>query len=161
MQPIKRGTVVEIGVYMGRSLSYIMPQCAQNSNIIYAVDNWVGTRAQSADPRAGSAVMTLFLDWLQSHADRHCVRVLHMSSAEAANSFGPSTIDLVMIDGDHSYEGVISDLRTWVPKLHPNGILCGHDLHMSGVTDALRDYGVEISGRAGKSFWWSSGRKRR
>jgi hypothetical protein len=34
----------------------------------------------------------------------------------------------VFIDADHSYEGCRADINTWIAKLRPSGLLCGHDL---------------------------------
>lgn len=35
--------------------------------------------------------------------------------------------DMVLIDGDHTYEGVKSDLDFWIPKLKKGGIVWLHD----------------------------------
>ncbi len=35
--------------------------------------------------------------------------------------------DIIYIDGDHSYEGVIADLKNYVPKLKPDGFLVMDD----------------------------------
>lgn len=36
-------------------------------------------------------------------------------------------IDMVFIDGDHSYEGCKGDIDAWLPNLKPGGILAIHD----------------------------------
>lgn len=36
-------------------------------------------------------------------------------------------VDLVFIDGDHSYEGCKGDIEAWLPNIKPGGILAIHD----------------------------------
>jgi predicted O-methyltransferase YrrM len=36
-------------------------------------------------------------------------------------------LDLVLVDGSHSYEGVKADVAAWVPHLKPEGVLVFHD----------------------------------
>jgi len=50
-----------------------------------------------------------------------------MTSDRAAELVGDASLDLVFIDGDHSYEQTLRDIRNWLPKVRPGGILCGHD----------------------------------
>lgn len=50
-----------------------------------------------------------------------------MTSVEAVSLFEDESLDFVYIDGDHSYEAVVSDIAAWYPKLKTNGLLCGHD----------------------------------
>jgi predicted O-methyltransferase YrrM len=43
---------------------------------------------------------------------------------------GKETFDIIYIDGDHSYDGVISDLELSGKLLKNNGIICGDDLEL-------------------------------
>ena len=38
-------------------------------------------------------------------------------------------IDLLFIDGDHSYNGVINDNKTWIPYVKKEGIIVWHDYY--------------------------------
>ncbi|RMD75254.1 MAG: class I SAM-dependent methyltransferase [Lentisphaerae bacterium] len=49
-------------------------------------------------------------------------------SHDVLPALGDAKFDLVYVDGDHSYEGVLGDLRRCAPLLAENGILCGDDL---------------------------------
>ncbi len=50
-------------------------------------------------------------------------------------------LDLVFIDGDHGYPAVKQDITTWLPRIHPGGIICGHDYdpHSPGVINAVKE----------------------
>ena len=50
-----------------------------------------------------------------------------MKSPVASFKFMKNTIDLVFIDGNHSYEYVKSDLEKYYPKVRTNGIIAIHD----------------------------------
>lgn len=40
---------------------------------------------------------------------------------------GKPLVDMVFIDGDHSYEGAKGDIEAWLPNIKRNGILAVHD----------------------------------
>lgn len=52
---------------------------------------------------------------------------LEQFSTRAADSFDNDSLDFVYIDGDHSYESVTQDIKTWMKKLKPGGIIAGDD----------------------------------
>lgn len=63
------------------------------------------------------------------------------------------TIDLLFIDGDHSYSGVVKDIALWTPLVKPGGVVAFHDCacatnrnpHLSHfeVTKAVSEWYVE------------------
>ncbi len=54
---------------------------------------------------------------------------------------GVGEIDLLWIDGDHTYEGALADLRNWWPKVVPGGHVILHDCyHGSEVQPAVLDF---------------------
>jgi hypothetical protein len=59
---------------------------------------------------------------------RHCSRTYIRNKSEAvANKFSDSEIDILYVDGDHSYESVSRDLELYHPKIKEGGVLGGHD----------------------------------
>lgn len=50
-------------------------------------------------------------------------------SVDAAPLLEDNAYDFVYIDGDHTKKGVQEDIRNYLPKLKPNGILAGHDYY--------------------------------
>jgi predicted O-methyltransferase YrrM len=51
-------------------------------------------------------------------------------------------LDLLFIDGDHSYEGCRNDIANWYGHLVPNGHMLFHDSYLGshGVQDAIMDF---------------------
>ena len=47
--------------------------------------------------------------------------------------------DFIMIDGDHSYQGVCYDINSCVPLLHKNGILCIDDYWWPEIDRSIQD----------------------
>jgi predicted O-methyltransferase YrrM len=63
----------------------------------------------------------------------------------------PDGVDLLFIDGDHSYEGVRQDFITFADLLRPSGLLVFHDI----VQDYEARYGVRTNAYVGgvPRFW--------
>lgn len=49
-------------------------------------------------------------------------------SRDQARAIAPGGYDLIMIDGDHSYEGVKIDFELYSPLLAPGGVIVLHDI---------------------------------
>lgn len=147
---------VEIGVAWGRSLLFLASICLQR--------NWTGARLYGVDPQgrprppdgSGGSVPAM-RDSLQamtrhgSAEELQLVQLVQLDSRRAARSFDPASVDLVFVDGDHTYEGCRGDLEAWEGALKPGGIIAGDDYWpmFPGVQAAL----VERYGRDGIETW--------
>jgi len=72
-------------------------------------------------------------------------------STDILNGFENNYFDMIYIDGDHSYEGVKSDLKLSFSKVKDGGLICGHDYISSKFEDVVRavdefcdDHNLEI-----------------
>lgn len=55
---------------------------------------------------------------------------IHKATSEDVAKNGPieeKSLDFVFIDGDHSFEGCLDDIRLWLPYVKKDGIIGGHD----------------------------------
>jgi hypothetical protein len=52
-------------------------------------------------------------------------------SSEFLKSIEDLSVDVIYIDGDHSYEGVKADLANAFPKIKKGGWIMGHDYEMN------------------------------
>ncbi|CAE8598370.1 unnamed protein product [Polarella glacialis] len=69
--------------------------------------------------------MGTMLENVKPFLDR--VRFLREFSFPAASQVADESMDLVFIDGNHTYLAVREDIQAWLPKVKPGGLLIGHD----------------------------------
>jgi predicted O-methyltransferase YrrM len=53
--------------------------------------------------------------------------------------------DFVYVDGDHSYKWALHDMTNYWNKVKSGGVLCGHDRSLSGVAQALAEFGKDFT----------------
>ena len=126
-------SMIEVGVRDGRTTFYLLDNCP--SLTIYGVD--LNTNLFYNDTVK------------QKYGDR-LVPVQGDSSRVADKC---PQVDLVFIDGDHSYKGCKKDILAYEPKLKPNGVLCGHDYDFVGVNKAVNEL-VDIIGVGPNNVWY-------
>jgi predicted O-methyltransferase YrrM len=70
---------------------------------------------------------------------------------QLASALGSKQIDLLFIDGDHSYEGVKKDFEIYQSFVSNNGIIAFHDI----VPDSFSRTGIKTSSYVGEvpKFW--------
>lgn len=51
-------------------------------------------------------------------------------------------VDVIFIDGDHTYEGCKADIDNWYPQMAEKGIMCFHDCDATspGVVQAVEEF---------------------
>ena len=53
-------------------------------------------------------------------------------SREVGRNWQQGQVDMVFVDGDHSYDGCRGDIEAWLPNVRPSGILALHDYRQPG-----------------------------
>ena len=64
--------------------------------------------------------------------------------AEIPEEWDRREFDLVFIDGDHSEEAVLADLRRTLPLLRRGGLVVLHDTNLDGVRRAAESFGTLV-----------------
>lgn len=129
---ISRGTLVEIGSYMGAS-SFMLAKSMSRNSVLYCIDTW-----QNEGMTEGHKdTYGIFMANIHPVKDR--IRPIRKRSEDAVTDV-PDNIDFIFIDGDHSYEGVKKDFKLWLPKMKPGGIMVFHDSGWAeGVQQLIRE----------------------
>lgn len=123
--------LVEVGAWYGRSIIYLGQRArAVGKEVkIFAVDTFAGSPEHAAE-LAGKPAGHLFhhfVGYTRAAEVSHMVTPITLPSVEAAKLFGPRSVFSVFIDATHTYEAVAADIKAWVPKIVPGGIIGGHD----------------------------------
>jgi hypothetical protein len=128
-------SVVELGSHFGVSF-FAFCEAAQAfsaDTFVYAIDSWQG------DEHAGHYGEDVYgrVQAEQQQQHRQHSRLIRSSFDEAAQHFASASIDLLHIDGLHTYTAVKHDLDTWLPKVRPGGTILFHDTNVRE-----REFGV-------------------
>ena len=145
-------SIVELGTYSGSSFAAFC-QAVQEAGIegmCHGVDLWAG------DIHMGTFDEALYNEISgYVNATYPGIAVLvRKDFNEAAKDFAPGSVDLLHIDGTHTYEAVSNDYHTWFAKLSDRGIVLFHDTNVTvqNAGEAALKFGVraffdEVKGR--------------
>lgn len=57
----------------------------------------------------------------------------HADSKDVGAEWVAQDVDMVFVDGEHSYEGCAGDIEIWLPNIKPGGIIAVHDYAKSYI----------------------------
>ena len=128
-------TVVELGTHQGTSF-FAFCQAVKELDLrarVSAVDTWEG------DQHAGFYGDEIFQDVAKVvEAHYPSIGCLHRTTFDAARSdFGDASVDILHIDGLHTYEAVRHDYQSWHETVRTGGVILFHD-----ITVRTGDFGV-------------------
>lgn len=125
MKLLRPRLLVELGVHTGNSFSAFCQAARelQTTTVCYGVDTWQG------DEHAGFYDDSIFEDLVRDTnlSYSEFATLLRMKFDDALSAFSDSSIDLLHVDGLHTYEAVKHDFDTWLPKVSERGVVLFHD----------------------------------
>lgn len=134
--------IVELGTHWG--ISY----CAWCQAVVatgaetrcYAVDTWAG------DSHAGYYGNEVYENLKEHHKQYESFsKLLRMTFDEALKHMTDCSVDLLHIDGLHTYDAVKHDYDTWLPKMSERGVILFHDTVVTGRGFGVRQLWSELA----------------
>lgn len=122
---LKPRTYLEIGVRRGRSACAVSRGCP--STVIVAFDMWQQNYAGMENPGP-----TFVQNELKKQGHTGEIYFVNGNSHETIPAFFRDnpllTFDLITVDGDHSEDGALDDLKNTIPRLSVGGVLVFDDI---------------------------------
>jgi hypothetical protein len=118
---------VELGVHNGMSFfaACQVSGHTQSKTECVAIDSWVG------DPHASFHSSTIFDEFksqlTKNYPDAYFIRGMF---SHAVDCFDNGSVDVLHIDGYHTYEAVKADFDSWLCKMSDVGIVMFHDINV-------------------------------
>lgn len=135
VENLKPEKIVELGTHYGVSFFSFCEAAEKYSpnTFVYAIDTWAGDEhAGHYDNHVYDTVKTYSVKY---HSQRSSM--IRSSFEYAEKYFSKNSVDIIHIDGLHTYEAVNNDFKTWLPKLKDGGSIILHDWNVRE-----RDFGV-------------------
>ncbi|MFM6980054.1 MAG: class I SAM-dependent methyltransferase [Micrococcales bacterium] len=134
IRTLKPKVVVELGTHRGPSY-FAMCQTVKAYKLntkTYAVDTWQG------EAHAGFYDESVY-NSVKKENEKYTAfsTLLRCTFDDALKQFEDGTVDLLHIDGFHTYEAVKHDFETWLPKLAKGATVIFHD-----TNERKEDFGV-------------------
>lgn len=138
---------VEVGSWKGKSSVYMGVEIINSKkNIKFnCVDTWLGSDEHLNKNSACYEPLLQTPDGLYNEFLRNVsplmsvINIIRKPSIEAVNIFKENSLNFVFIDAAHDYDNVCADIKAWLPKVTPNGVLAGHDYSYAPIKNALKD----------------------
>jgi len=115
--------MAEVGCFRGVSTSVF----ACFAHTVFAVDPWTLGISQGYGEIPADMMRKAEDEFLEVCRKFSNIRRIKGFSVEAAQDFHPQILHAVYLDGAHSKEAISQDVRAWLPKIKPGGLLMGHD----------------------------------
>lgn len=119
-------TLVELGVHYGDSY-FTFCQAIRDQELecnSFGVDRWSGEiHSGFYDEEVWDIVSNY------NNANYNFSRLIRKEFTSALEDFEELSIDLLHLDGCHTYEAVKNDFCNWLPKISEQGIILLHDIH--------------------------------
>lgn len=124
--------LVEVGVYAGAlsALFATIPSIEAQ----HIVDSWEGDYSKFGQKHMDDIARQV-KSWAAGYPK---ITVHHMRSLDGAALFPDESIDFFHTDGDHSLDGIMTDIRAWLPKVKTGAILSGDNYEIPAVAEGVR-----------------------
>lgn len=140
---LKPSIVAELGTHSGNSF-FAFCQAVKENNInakCYSVDTWLGD--EHSGPYYEDVYESVANHVKENYSD--IAILLGMKFDEAKDKFADRSIDILNIDGLHTYTAVKHDFENWFPKLSDKAVVLFHDTQIRRKEFGVWKFWSEVS----------------
>jgi predicted O-methyltransferase YrrM len=127
------GLAVEVGSFKGKSSGFIAAGLPPGARLA-CVDTWKN------DAMPYDAADDSFPEFRKHTAAYQALMDAHRGTSAQVAAAWTLPIDLLFIDGDHSYEGCSEDLKAWIGFVRRDGWIAVHDSSVEGVKRSIAEF---------------------
>jgi predicted O-methyltransferase YrrM len=144
--PTSNMSMIEIGSYAGESTKIF----CKNFKDVISIDPYMEEYDMNDAACHNMKLGKVYDVFIESTFDIKNLKHIRKTSDDAVINFRGRGVDLVYIDGIHTYEQVKKDIQNYLPHIKIGGFISGHDYHphWSGVVKAVD----EVLGKPDKVF---------
>lgn len=154
-------TVVEIGSYLGRSTVFLgqaVRRFGPSGARVVSIDPHTGDRQQLEGIDLASTPTLDLFRFVVASAGLDDVVDIRVATSDDAATVWTGAVDLLFVDGWHSYDAVRSDIAHWTPHLTSDGLVCFDDVDTyaevkAAVEDGCAKEGLTVYGRVLGQAW--------
>jgi len=134
----KKGPILEIGSYCGKSTIYIATAAKKYSGCVYSVDHHTGSEENQVgweyhdielfDEETGR--INSFPEFMRNLRKANLLDTVVpiVSDSSLVSRYWKIPLSMVFIDGGHTIEAAFNDFNNWKDKIIKGGILAIHDV---------------------------------
>ena len=134
----KKGPILEIGSYCGKSTIYIATAAKKYSGCVYSVDHHTGSEENQVgweyhdielfDEETGR--INSFPEFMRNLRKANLLDTVVpiVSDSSLVSRYWKIPLSMVFIDGGHTMEAAYNDFNNWKDKIIKGGILAIHDV---------------------------------
>lgn len=126
VEELRPGRVLEIGTYQGGTF-FLLSRAARSDAIMISLDLPGGFGGGGYSAWKTAVFNRLIMPGQRAHFLR-CDSHEDSSRKEVERLLGGAPLDVLFIDGDHSYEGVKRDFLLYSGLVRPEGLVLFHDI---------------------------------
>jgi predicted O-methyltransferase YrrM len=136
----ENATIVEVGSYLGASACFLAAGLFEkfDNSHLHCVDTW-------ENDAMSEGVRDTWAEFSRNTIRYKGIVQTHRGDSRSIAEHFQLPIDLLFLDGDHSYSGCKADVESWLPKVKANGILLMHDIAWAeGVKRVVGAFGTQV-----------------
>jgi predicted O-methyltransferase YrrM len=138
--------IVELGTFKGTSF-FSFAQALKDKNdsecMLVGIDSWEGDL--NTGKYEGDKMFNEVSSIAQKFYENINIKLIRGYFDEQVSKFENNSIDILHIDGLHTYEAVKNDYINWLPKMKENGIILFHDIVVERENFGVKQLWDEIS----------------